>query len=155
MNVLYLKEGVVDYFSEGFCNKEIDVNKYKCFLSQSAIKPYLVPAFQWPFPLLQHEAFVFIWPLDVALTDFQPLNDFPAVCLLGMERETEPCRNSSVHFSRAGGKSRENSNSTERPPARTAVVSPSTWSSQPGRWQNEIYSTLVHSNTLIPSKIHS
>ena len=100
-------------FLKGLNNKEIDENKYKCCLSRSAIKPYLVPAFQWPFSLLQHEALVFIWPLDVALADSQSLNDFPAVCLLGMERKTEPCRNSSVHFSGSGGNSRENSNSTE------------------------------------------
>lgn len=43
---------------------------------------YLVPAFQGPFPLLQHKTLVLVRPLDVALTDFQPLNDFPAVCLL-------------------------------------------------------------------------
>lgn len=43
---------------------------------------YLVPAFQGPFPLFQHKALVFVRSLDVALTNFQSLNDFPTVWLL-------------------------------------------------------------------------
>lgn len=43
---------------------------------------YLVPTFQGPLPLLQHEALVFVRPLDVALSNFQALDDFPAVGLL-------------------------------------------------------------------------
>lgn len=54
---------------------------------------HLVPAFQGPFPLLQHETLVFIRPLDVALTDFQPFNDFPAVSLLERDRNTALCQN--------------------------------------------------------------
>lgn len=51
-------------------------------LRATARGSYLVPAFQGPFPLLQHKTLVFIRPLDVALTDFQTLDYFPAVCLL-------------------------------------------------------------------------
>lgn len=64
----------------------------KAFVSRFACGSYLVPAFQGPFPLLQHKALVLIGPLDVALTDFQPLNDFPAVCLLEWNKNTERCQ---------------------------------------------------------------
>lgn len=52
------------------------------FVSHFTHESYLVPAFQGPFPLLQHKPLVFIRPLDVALTNFQPLDYLPAVCLL-------------------------------------------------------------------------
>lgn len=52
------------------------------FVSHFTHESYLVPAFQGPFPLLQHKPLVFIRPLDVALANFQPLDYLPAVCLL-------------------------------------------------------------------------
>lgn len=41
-----------------------------------------MPAFQRPFPLFQHKALVFVGSQDIALTNFQSLNDFPTVWLL-------------------------------------------------------------------------
>lgn len=58
----------------------------KAFVYLLASVSYLVPAFQGPFPLLQHKPLVLIRPLDVALTNFQPLDDFPAVCLLAKNK---------------------------------------------------------------------
>lgn len=46
-----------------------------------------MPSFQGPFPLLQHEALVFVRPLDVALSNFQAFDDFPAVGLLQRSRK--------------------------------------------------------------------
>lgn len=42
----------------------------------------LVPALQRPLSLLQHETFMFLWSLNVSLSDLQPLDDLPAVRLL-------------------------------------------------------------------------
>lgn len=50
---------------------------------------YLVPALQRPFPLFQHKALMFVWSLDIALSNFQSLNDFPAVWLLEMMTKEE------------------------------------------------------------------
>lgn len=65
----------------------------KAFAFHFACGTYLVPAFQGPFPLLQHKTLMLIRPLDIALTDFQPLNDFPAVCLLERNKNTALCQN--------------------------------------------------------------
>lgn len=48
----------------------------------------LVPALQWPFPLLQHKTLMFIRSLDIRLANLQSLDDLPAVCLLNKAKDT-------------------------------------------------------------------
>lgn len=71
-----------------------------------------MPALQRPFPLFQHKALMFVWSLDIALSNFQSLNDFPAVWLLEMmtkeegsfKKKEEKCisKNSFCHWTIGG-----------------------------------------------------
>lgn len=71
------------------CSQRKETGKKKLSLCFAFVwEPHLVPALQGPLPLLQHEALVLVGPLDVALADFQALDDLPAVCLLEERKKT-------------------------------------------------------------------
>lgn len=65
----------------------------KLFVAHFTGGSYLVPAFEGPFPFFQHKPLVLIGSLHIVLTDFQSLNDFPAVWNLEKNKNIVQCQN--------------------------------------------------------------
>lgn len=77
-----------------YIRAQFDIIKRVCLCKGSD----LVPALQRPFSLLQHETFMFLRSLNVTLSDFQPLNDLPAIRFLHKRNQMmSGCVYNSVH----------------------------------------------------------